>query len=240
MKANLEALGHPTEVVPITAWDWWPTLAGGSFTFYMKKLKPVVERMAREHGKVTLVGHSAGGWIARLFVGAAPYDGAVYGGAPQVERLVTLGSPHLSLEEYPFGRVEEVREGEDEGLPARAKGSSLQYANYLYPTAADSGMPVVCIQGQSVLGRRWSGGSVWAKWIQEEGSPGGTVEEALALGSYEALCGEGNVWGDGITPVDTGLLPGAEHVVLKGVKHNPGVEGWYGQDDVVAQWEPYV
>ena len=42
MKANLEARGHPTEIVPIRAWDWWPTLAGGSFTFYMRKLKRVV------------------------------------------------------------------------------------------------------------------------------------------------------------------------------------------------------
>ncbi len=31
--------------------------------------------LARRHGRVALVGHSAGGWVARLLLGTEPYQG---------------------------------------------------------------------------------------------------------------------------------------------------------------------
>lgn len=49
---------------------------------------------------------SAGGWLARLALGSVPYDGQVFGLSPLVHTLVTLGTPHQSLEAYPFGRAE--------------------------------------------------------------------------------------------------------------------------------------
>ena len=52
------------------------------------------------------VGVSAGGWLARLALGSVPYNGEVFNLAPKVHTLVTLGTPHLSLEDYPFGRAE--------------------------------------------------------------------------------------------------------------------------------------
>lgn len=52
------------------------------------------------------VGVSAGGWLARLALGNVPYNGETFGLAPLVHTLVTLGTPHQSLEAYPFGRAE--------------------------------------------------------------------------------------------------------------------------------------
>lgn len=52
------------------------------------------------------VGVSAGGWLARLALGSQPYDGKVFGLSPLVHTLVTLGTPHESMEAYPFGRAE--------------------------------------------------------------------------------------------------------------------------------------
>lgn len=49
---------------------------------------------------------SAGGWLARLALGSQPYDGKVFGLSPLVHTLVTLGTPHESMEAYPFGRAE--------------------------------------------------------------------------------------------------------------------------------------
>lgn len=52
------------------------------------------------------VGVSAGGWLARLALGSVPYDGHTFGLSPLVHTLVTLGTPHQSLEAYPLGRAE--------------------------------------------------------------------------------------------------------------------------------------
>lgn len=40
-----------------------------------------------------------------------------------------------SLEAYPFGRVAEIRKGEDPELPLDVQGRSLRFANYHYPGA---------------------------------------------------------------------------------------------------------
>lgn len=41
--------------------------------------------------------HSAGGWISRLYLSTAAYDGRAYNGARFVSTLVTLGSPHVRV-----------------------------------------------------------------------------------------------------------------------------------------------
>lgn len=48
-------------------------------------------------GRVALIGHSAGGWISRLYLNLSGrrYGGKVYDGHKLVHSLVTLGSPHL-------------------------------------------------------------------------------------------------------------------------------------------------
>lgn len=45
----------------------------------------------------TQVAHSAGGWISRLYLSTAAYDGRAYNGARFVSTLVTLGSPHVRM-----------------------------------------------------------------------------------------------------------------------------------------------
>ena len=57
------------------------------------------------------MGHSAGGWIARILLCGERYQGVRYARCSQVHTLVTLGTPHQSLERYPFGRVEVSRGG---------------------------------------------------------------------------------------------------------------------------------
>jgi hypothetical protein len=57
----------------------------------------------------------------------------------------------------------------------------------------------------------------------------------------QANCGDAAVDGDGVTPISSALLPGAQQLVLPGVWHNaaPGKE-WYGTRDVVAQWDKWL
>jgi pimeloyl-ACP methyl ester carboxylesterase len=44
--------------------------------------------------KVTLVGHSAGGVLSRLYLSDEPFRGKIYAGIERVSTLITLGSPH--------------------------------------------------------------------------------------------------------------------------------------------------
>ena len=48
-------------------------------------------------GRVALIGHSAGGWISRLYLNLSGrrYNGKVFHGHKLVHSLVTLGSPHM-------------------------------------------------------------------------------------------------------------------------------------------------
>lgn len=96
------------EVVPLAVRDWLPTVfQGESFAFYLDALDAALSRLhASSKLPVSLVGHSAGGWLARILLGSQPYQGCVYGRCDRVRSLVTLGTPHLSIEAYPFGRVE--------------------------------------------------------------------------------------------------------------------------------------
>jgi len=65
------------EVLPISRADWFPTLRGGSFAFYVEALAARVEALSaqREGAAVALVCLSAAGWIARLALGGQPYQG---------------------------------------------------------------------------------------------------------------------------------------------------------------------
>ena len=86
------------------------------YRWYLHKVQAAVEKACRENdcSQVDLVGHSAGGWLARAFVGDALYidrdrasgntttvaPGLGAGPLPRrahqgVRRLVTLGTPHL-------------------------------------------------------------------------------------------------------------------------------------------------
>eukprot|EP00884_Botryococcus_braunii_P011579 jgi/Botrbrau1/20421/Bobra.0006s0075.2 len=132
---------------------------------------------------------------------------------------VTLGTPHLSLEQYPFGRVPE-RWNANFG-PAQTRGSSLRYCNFFYPTAAyHSGVRIVSVAGEAVEGRRLRFRKLQKPLWRRNGQPG-ALEENIAFIAYEAACGKGATVGDGICPTETALLPGAAHRVLQGVYHSP-------------------
>ena len=219
LAAALAARGCEAVLAPVPASAWWPTLLGADFTAVLR----AVDAAAREGGgDVHVVGHSAGGWLARLWLGSVPYAGTAYDGARRfgVRSLVTLGTPHNSLERYPFGRVPERRPPpEADGVSERARASSLAYCNELYPGAFEPGVAYVSVVGDAVSGS----------------------DDAFAAASYRAaLGGEGDVRGDGVTPVDTAHLDGATNLVLPGVRHQPTDEPWYGSDDALDAWFPLL
>jgi triacylglycerol esterase/lipase EstA (alpha/beta hydrolase family) len=212
MQATLNQSGYPTSTVPLIRSSWFPTLGGRSVTPILAAIDQTVQaaRQAHKSEQVNLIAHSAGGWIARIYLGAENYD--VHGMQPdkiyawkghkQVNQLITLGTPHISQERW--------------------TRKNLDFVNQTYPGAHQSDVEYICIAGKSVFGQRRLG-----QW--------------LAYSSYELTCGQGDTWGDGISPIVAAHLDGATNVVLEDVWHSPRSAGaWYGSETVMPLWTKYL
>lgn len=88
--------GQPVYVVETHSMDWIPSLLPAGWLYVLRKLDRTVRRAAQiaTSGRVTLIGHSAGGVLGRLYLSPEPFLGQVFGGLDWVGRLITLGSPH--------------------------------------------------------------------------------------------------------------------------------------------------
>jgi len=81
--------------------------------------------------------------------------------------------------------------------------------------------------------------TVYGKLIR--GDRHGTAAERGAFHAYKRICGEGNVWGDGVVPNHISRLDGAPSIELDGVGHSPGWgDRWYGGDaSTIRLWWSY-
>ena len=213
LEHTLNQLGIPTTVVPLKRRDWIPTVGGRSVTPILKKLDQTVQAVRRqhEHSEINLVGHSAGGWIARIYLGTIPYtihrqdaqSPHPWDAQSYVHTLICLGTPHRSEERW--------------------TRRNLDFVNTTYPGAFYSNVRYVCIAGKSIVGQR------------------GRFGPSFAYQSYQLTCGSGECWGDGITPITAAHLEGAENITLDGVNHSPAPgKVWYGSKEVLEQWTSYL
>ncbi|BAT53330.1 hypothetical protein NOS3756_22900 [Nostoc sp. NIES-3756] len=209
LAALLEKSGFPTITVPLRRRDWLPLIGGRSVAPILQQLNHTVKQALQEHNanQVNLIGHSAGGWISRIYLGEKPYPAtgklqSLWNAHPSVATLITLGTPHISQERWTRW--------------------NLDFVNNNYPGALYKNVRYVCVAGKTIYGERRRG-----SW--------------LAYSSYQQTCGLGNTWGDGITPVTSAHLAGAENLTIEGVKHSPRSHGiWYGSPEVLASWVEYL
>lgn len=144
MEQNLEALGHGVATVPLRRRDWFPTLGGRSMVPILRQLDQTVQQVKAQTGSeaVHLVGHSAGGWICRIYLGEVPYDihpsdaGQVWVWKAHslVNTLVTLGTPHVSRERWTQRNLDFVKQN--------------------YPGAFHPAVRYRCVAGKSAFGTR--------------------------------------------------------------------------------------
>lgn len=210
LEQTLQTMGFPTVTVPLRWQDWVPTIGGRSVAPILRSLDTTVQRVLQQYDvpKVTLVGHSAGGWLARIYLGETPYcvhpndaGNCAWSARDRVATLVTLGTPHTSLERW--------------------TRKNLDFVNLSYPGAFYADVRYVCVAGKAVYGDRWR------SW--------------LAFSSYKLTCGQGNTWGDGITPIEAAHLKGAENLILDGAMHSPrGNRVWYGSPGLLEHWISYL
>lgn len=211
LEARLNQLQIPTITVPLRWHDWVPTIGGRSVAPIIHKIDATVQQLRQETGsdKVNLIGHSAGGWLARIYLGEKPYGAqpnvpaSVWHARPLIHTLVTLGTPHTSLERW--------------------TRRNLDFVNQTYPGAFYKlNVKYICVAGKAIFGDRRPG-----QW--------------LAYNSYKMTCGIGNCWGDGITPIESAHLIGAENLTLEGATHAPkSGRLWYGSPGLLEQWVSYL
>lgn len=210
------ALGEDADVrvVPVTVGTWARTLGGRPVSPVLELVEATVKAAVEEGdgGKVTLVGHSAGGWIARIYLSrSAEYCGRVWGGAERVDKLVCLGTPQRSNE--------------------AVTKTNMMFVNEQCAGCAEDDVEYVCVAGTG-LTFEGPGGGNWRFW--EKGW--------LARVSYHITDVDGGALvGDGIVPTTAAYLDGAQNVELEGIWHSPASPGpWYGDERAIAYWTRYL
>jgi triacylglycerol esterase/lipase EstA (alpha/beta hydrolase family) len=212
LQQHLQSLGYPTWVVPLRWQDWLQTLGGRSVTPIIRQLDATVQQAMAESGadRVNLIGHSAGGWVARIYLGDQPYaihavdaENPAWDGYRKVHTLISLGTPHISQERWTL--------------------KNLNFVNQTYPGAFHASVRYVCVAGKTFFGRRWRvpGGLAYSSYqltcgVGESWGDGITPIAAAHLEGAENL-----------------VIEGAQHSPR-------GDRLWYGSPSVLSQWVEYL
>lgn len=239
-------LGDNISVLPMKRSDWLKVFLCGAldlkfwqsdaaptrpaFRWYLELVASEVKRIVEESEsgavKVVLVGHSAGGWLARASVGFGTtevyperevMDSNVQVALDNVLGIVSLGAPHLPP---PDGEMDMTR-------------GALRITNELFPNSfhLSSGKFYVTVAGTAIVGEEQVRESV----IEP------TSVKGFAYNSYKAVCGDGNAIGDGVVPLEASHLDGAEQLTLENCFHSINApEEWYGSDNFIDQWHKVV
>jgi len=207
MARDLEELtGLQAVGVPLMPWHWWAVQRKQEATNVLRRLEDTViwARRRFRADRFILVGHSAGGVIARLYLCDRPVWGRVYAGVEHVAAIVTLGSPHCSDKGTETGWF--LSDEANRLVPGAVYADQIQYR---------------AVAGRSIQGQR-----------------NGQFRERRAFRIYRNFAGQGDIWGDGIVPVQCAGLDGAETLVLDGVAHSGKVDHhWYGgTKDIIRRW----
>ncbi|WJX36345.1 hypothetical protein P8452_24233 [Trifolium repens] len=252
-----ENYGLSTVVAKVSRLDWLRNASGlidpnywrGTLEpapvldWYLERVNDAVEE-AKELGggdstttTLSLIGHSAGGWLARLYMQQF--------GVSHISLLLTLGTPHLPP---PKGVIDQTR-----GL--------LDYVQkYCSQPVYTPQLKYVCVAGRYIEGAPLFGKSnPNVEAVVPSNSSDQLLPEAAVMNAastsfsnttlrarfvgqgYKQVCGQADVWGDGVVPEVSAHLEGALNISLDGVYHSPvgsddTIRPWYGSPGVLEQW----
>jgi pimeloyl-ACP methyl ester carboxylesterase len=100
MVQRLEQLsGQPVRLVPVGKPEWLLTVFAFAWARILDRVAAAAAELAQASptGRITLVGHSSGGIMLRLFLDHQPFEGRRFDGKAIADTLVMLGSPHTAL-----------------------------------------------------------------------------------------------------------------------------------------------
>jgi pimeloyl-ACP methyl ester carboxylesterase len=199
-------------VAPVWTPDWLLSIGRG-FGPLVTRTSRAVSRASRQAGgrPLLVIGHSAGGLLARLATSPTPYQGHRGGVAEACGALVTLGTPQAVTE----AARQTFRAGFD---AIRFLDASVPGA-WFAPRTGYVAVGSRCVQGVAAT----------------DPDPGRRIAGRL----YTLLGGEAarTEWGDGLVVEPASRLDGARIVTLDGIIHAPGLpRPWYGSDEGLDGW----
>jgi triacylglycerol esterase/lipase EstA (alpha/beta hydrolase family) len=203
LEESLDELGFPTITVPLRRRDWLVTLGGKSVTPIIQILDKTVKQALQDFNvsQINLIGHSAGGWISRIYMGEFGYQGkkeekANYWKAyPSIANLITLGTPHISREPWTQW--------------------NLDFVNDNYPGAFYGSVRYICVAGKAVLGKRQLGKWVAYNSYQMTCGTGDTWGDGITPIEAAHLKGAENIVIEGVlhSPRSPGIWYGSPEVI---------------------------
>ncbi|MEH1841847.1 MAG: lipase [Nostoc sp.] len=145
LEQSLQQLDFPTITVPLRRHDWLPTIGGRPVTPILQQLDLTIKHTLEQHNatQINLIGHSAGGWISRIYMGEKPYLGrgnvkpSLWKGHPLVATFTTLGTPHISQERW--------------------TRTNLDFVTNNYPGAFYKNVRYICVAGKTIFGQKRRG-----------------------------------------------------------------------------------
>ncbi len=245
MARRLRARGVASvSVAPVWLPDW--ILAGrlglGSLG---RRVARTIAREWRGGGRrpLLVIGHSAGGVLARLAMSPVPFQGYGTGVGEAVGALVTLGTPHIVAEP---GEPGEPAQPETPGASSPAPGTEPRGASRR-PWHGGAGGDAARFLERTMPGAALAPrtGYVTVSSRRVAGAPaggmGGRWRNRLAGDLYAGILGEAGrtAVGDGVIPVAAAHLAGAVQITLEDVTHGQFMgASWYGSDDAIDRWWP--
>ncbi|MGB8702408.1 MAG: alpha/beta fold hydrolase [Thermosynechococcaceae cyanobacterium] len=213
LEQNLNAMGIPTVTVPLQRRDWWVTLGGRPVTPILQALDQTIRQVLQDTqaSQVNLIGHSAGGWISRIYLGREPYGDRTWDGQSRVQTLVTLGTPHTSQERW--------------------TQRNLNFVNDAYPGAFHPSVRYICVAGKAVYGQPSFRPGQWFTYQSYrltcgEGTCWGDGVTPLAAAQ---LSGAINL-----------VLDAVQHSPRPGQRNGRDQHQWYGSPEVTKSWASYL
>ncbi|PWA54444.1 GPI inositol-deacylase PGAP1-like protein [Artemisia annua] len=251
---TLQGYGVPSVVANVSRIDWLRNAAGlvdpnywrGTLQprpvldWYLNRVDEAVNEALKQSqgGSLSIIGHSAGGWLARVYM--EEFTQA------NISLLLTLGSP---LQPPPKGLP---------GVVDQTRGLLTYVEENCKKAVYTPQLRYVCIAGRYIQGSRFLGNSDPATNIPvaiEQSTSDvaiGNDTSAITSGSptfrtrfvgqgYKQVCGQADVWGDGVVPEVSAHLEGALNISFDGVYHSPvgsddETRPWYGSPAIVEQW----
>ncbi len=231
MAARLLARGAAhVAIAPLWLPDWIVASRVG-FGPLARRVARSIAREWRDGGRrpLIVVGHSAGGILARLAMSPVPFQGYGTGVGEAVGALVTLGTPH---------RVAPAAERDAAAHADRRRASGA----WRDGPGADAARFLAAVLPGAAMAPA-TGYVTVASTLVPGRSPGDTAgpwRHRFAGRIYAGIMGpEGRAArGDGIVPVGSAHLEGALQIPLDDVAHGQLGGRWYGSDDAIDRWWP--
>jgi hypothetical protein len=174
------------------------------------------------NAKIALIGHSAGGWISRVYLSSRPYGGKAYSGVKHVHSLVTLGTPHANAPGPAFEGIKWCNREDEAALP---------------------GFRALAVGGTGFRGDAWGSLTRGAyAFCCPNGSDGTSYDGDGLTPLFSALAMPRATQKvvDGVSHFCWSDVFGGEILAPELAKDHREGRPWYGSDEIVDQWADWL